>query len=460
MEFVMSRPWFESKVTRSLVVAGTLMCVPALTSAQSSSAQIPVRIRNSVPRNTCLQIESMPSPLVGSPEGMVILRMQRELSNVAASMAARSNTKDARPGMRRALMLKHGVDSLARAYAQSMDTASRPVSVNIDGRGNFEGVRMSSIESMRDPVEMRIRELEPQVRELARGQNAMSVEMVLSRTSHAPGYLGVTASSGALTSFDDGIETVSYCDYPMVESMEAGSPADKAGIQTGDTLLAYNGRDLRQYDVNYSQLLVPGKTVTIRLRRDGKARDIPVVVGRRSAQPAASAPELLPCGDDEARAACEARVTVSVQGFVLPPGSAPPPFAEPAKPTGNSASARTRVSAGIPLTISATSGAGLAEFAGARVTAISSAFAANLGVAQGLLVMDVASGSPGADSGLHPGDVIIEVNGIEVKDVLGLRRALTSMAHEHSASMQVSGKSSSAARAGGQSGVRSVVVRW
>jgi S1-C subfamily serine protease len=105
-------------------------------------------------------------------------------------------------------------------------------------------------------------------------------------------------------------------------------------------------------------------------------------------------------------------------------------------------------------------GSNIANFAGARISAITEEFAANVGVEPGLLVMDVNASSPAADGGLRAGDLITGVNGIDVRDLPALSRALLGKAAERAAMLQVSGRSRSSAGRTVQSGARTVVVRW
>ncbi|MGA9867373.1 MAG: trypsin-like peptidase domain-containing protein [Acetobacteraceae bacterium] len=71
-----------------------------------------------------------------------------------------------------------------------------------------------------------------------------------------------------------------------IAGVEQGSPAARAGLRTGDIVTAVNGEA-----VNTSLGLVrtiaekpPGNTVTLQVRRDGRAVSIPVTVGRRPAE--------------------------------------------------------------------------------------------------------------------------------------------------------------------------------
>jgi S1-C subfamily serine protease len=69
------------------------------------------------------------------------------------------------------------------------------------------------------------------------------------------------------------------------------------------------------------------------------------------------------------------------------------------------------------------SGTGMAIFAGARLSEVSEALSATLGIEPGVLVLDVPAGTPAADAGLRPGEVIRAVNGVPVRAMGPLRQA-------------------------------------
>jgi serine protease Do len=77
-------------------------------------------------------------------------------------------------------------------------------------------------------------------------------------------------------------------DKPMgalVSSVEDGSPADKAGIEPGDVILKFNGKEVSSSSELPSMVadVAPGSSATLTLWRKGKSKDITLNVGERTA---------------------------------------------------------------------------------------------------------------------------------------------------------------------------------
>jgi regulator of sigma E protease len=69
---------------------------------------------------------------------------------------------------------------------------------------------------------------------------------------------------------------------PVVDEVVAGSPAEAAGLQSGDRILATDGRAMTLWDewVDYVQAR-PGETLSVRIQRDGGERDVALVPERQ-----------------------------------------------------------------------------------------------------------------------------------------------------------------------------------
>ena len=100
------------------------------------------------------------------------------------------------------------------------------------------------------------------------------------------GYLGVGAQGVRLPetlarALDNGQEL-----GLLIVSVEAGGPADTAGLMLGDVILAVDGAAVGQVEQLQEQLAGDrvGKSIPIRIARGGEPREIAVTVGERQRQ--------------------------------------------------------------------------------------------------------------------------------------------------------------------------------
>lgn len=186
------------------------------------------------------------------------------------------------------------------------------------------------------------------------------------------GYLGIVFTAPLARTVDRSGISVRHYAYPVVESVEPGSPAARAGISSGDTILAYDSVDVLHHDIALTQLLRPGTVVTVRVKRNGAVRDVPVRVAPRPSS--------------------------FVDGGTVQIGADPMLF--------------------MPFQ-SATIGV-----AGAAVVNTNADLLDALGASRGVLVIDVAPGTPAETAGLRAGDVITEAGGTAVSRPVELMQAI------------------------------------
>lgn len=226
------------------------------------------------------------------------------------------------------------------------------------------------------------------------------------------GYLGITISNATHT-MRDGKTIAYYSDYPVVESVEPGSPAEKAGIENGDVILAYNGEDLRAKKIALSDLLTPGAKVVVRVRRDGERKDFPVIVGRRVTYTRGPSPVIAPTPPPNP--------TIEGQIFEFHVDDAKPGSA------GGSGSG-SAVGAGRGL-YSSVSGWGQV-LAGAELLSSTEELEQFFGRAEGVVVLRLSANSPAARAGLQVGDVISRAGGREIVRPGDLQQALMRASNE------------------------------
>ncbi|MGH7677482.1 MAG: PDZ domain-containing protein [Gemmatimonadaceae bacterium] len=212
-----------------------------------------------------------------------------------------------------------------------------------------------------------------------------------------PGYLGVTFDG---LNGDDCINNervVRFFEYPRVALVARSSPAERAGIVIGDTVVAFNGADVTREAISFTKLLVPESRLIVRVRRDGDAKDLAVTVGEAPAY------------------------------YVL--RSTPMPAMPPRAPSAVMTPERVRVQAAQPAPPAPATGFSMVwsssdGVAGARVETISEGLGKTVGVKQGVLVLSADPGTPAYRSGLRDGDVILKADGRNVATVRGLLSVL------------------------------------
>ena len=253
-------------------------------------------------------------------------------------------------------------------------------------------------------------------------ENANSLTRSITREMTPRGWIGIVVT-GAATEFrmERGEMTVRYLTYPRIASVDPSSPAERAGIIPNDTLLAYNGRDVRNSEISTTSLLRPNAKVVIRVRRDGRAREIPVVVAEAPAR-------ILQRRSEEMR---EMQTPWVLAG---PPEAPVFPRAPAIGPmmVGIPRTPRTPVP-GIPSTpvvapFPPTPGPGFTFItngvAGATMVGVTEGLGRTLGIKSGVLITSAPVSSPAAESGLRDGDVLVKVDGQAVRSVNDVRELI------------------------------------
>lgn len=422
-----------SRVGAALVgTAYVGMVAPAL------YAQQPVRVTTRVAgpfTNECTEIASSPTRLTGLPEGMALLRLKRELEGAMVTLEMHRSLQGEQ--VQRFSRLQRGVDSAINVIVRNVGPDgpmmavpapppgaggmtmvrrgdSTRVVVNgriVEGRPFF--VTLDSVVRAQVPMTAAIvRDLQPRVAQMAIEAEAA---LPMRATVGGNGYIGISLSGAQMRVVSPQGAFTSHCEYPLVESVDAGSPAEKAGIASGDTVIAYNGRDLTQQAVNYPEMLVPGNTLRVRLRRGPRTREVPVTVAPRTEE--------------------RTLVMMRAQGGAPGPGGDVRFDWRATRPaSGTAASAMPAMPPGVGAF--STSGSGVAALLGAQFATVDEALAESLALDAGVLVLKAPPGTPAAEAGLRVGEVIVSANGARVRDVAALRRVVSGTAREVRLSVQ------------------------
>jgi serine protease Do len=239
-----------------------------------------------------------------------------------------------------------------------------------------------------------------------------------------PGWIGIIVS-GAPTQVrvQNNEMFMRYLMYPQIASVDPSSPAQRAGLTPGDTLMAYNGRDVRAEEISMTRLLVPKATVKIRVRREGKVKELPVVVVEPPAR-------IKLRREEEFRDAGATWVAVAPPAPPMRASAPTPPRLYTPAPA-RSTFGPTPVVAPLPPVFT------LGGVAGAQVVTVSESMKRSLGLPAGVLVTTVPVGSPAEESGLEEGDVILRVSQQPVTVVRELRELIARAAEDGESSVAV-----------------------
>jgi serine protease Do len=291
----------------------------------------------------------------------------------------------------------------------------------------FEGAELSPGERLRigREIDAMVSQLEGRRMRAAREaygnllpRDDHELEPLFPRPVVARGWIGIVVSGAPTVLRLERDETMlRYLTYPEIVSVDPSSPAQRAGLAPGDTLLAYDGRDVRAAEISMTRLLRPRATVRVRVRRDGRVRELPVVV--------AEAPTRIRLRrSDELRDAQEPW-SLRDGPVVAPFPDAPPMPRGPMAPPARVGGAPMPVMAPLPPAFELANG-----IAGAQLVTVSEGLGRTLGLRSGVLVTSVPVGSPAGESGLREGDVIVRAGSQAVRSVLQLRQLVARAADE------------------------------
>jgi membrane-associated protease RseP (regulator of RpoE activity) len=241
------------------------------------------------------------------------------------------------------------------------------------------------------------------------------------------GWIGITVGGVPRHEMiDESGDVVRYLTHPPIISVDPDSPAQRAGIAPGDMLVAYNGVDVVDHDVNLTHLFVPERRLLVTVQRDGESKDysvqiakVPEQVLRRNLELSDPPSRLakIPFGRLDERDLGGARRLEFPKSMFVPRDEV-------------GAAAVMAVPSGF--FILAPDG-----LFGARISTVSAGLARALKLEMGVLVNDVSEATPAAKAGLRAGDVIVAAAGQPVVTVDRLRRVLAGRLREQSIELDV-----------------------
>jgi hypothetical protein len=233
------------------------------------------------------------------------------------------------------------------------------------------------------------------------------------------GWIGIVVSGAPREmTFERNEMKMRFLSYPEISSVDPSSPAQRAGLAPGDTLLAYDGQDVRGADISMTKLLRPNARVMIRVKRDGRIKELPVVV--------AEAPSRIrERQKEEIRESGQSWFyTTSPEVAPTPPAAPPRMYLPPTPPSMSTTPAPVGMTLPRPFAFAP------GGVAGAQLVTISDGLKRSLGLQSGVLVATVPRGTPADESGLKEGDVIVRVERQPVRTVVQVWQLVTRAAED------------------------------
>ena len=288
---------------------------------------------------------------------------------------------------------------------QDLDAAAKKLAVESEAlEADSSRLRRDAMQRAQDELTrasvryqtMVVRVMREESKRISREMKGMRFR-TLQGTPAPQGWLGVSLSADFQEVQDGSKRVWKFRGYPVVEGVEPDSPAERAGMEAGDQVIAINGRSVETGIEPLTVVLRPGNRLPVRVLRDGQLRDITVLVEQRPAGFAAMM---------ESPAAPEA------------PGAPSAPRAPSAPPAPSAPVAPMAPLPPLPPFDGDIGGVAGAELR--RVGDLKDYF----GVSDGVLVLHVAPETPAQRSGLRDGDVIVAAGGEAITSLRTLQRAL------------------------------------
>ncbi len=232
----------------------------------------------------------------------------------------------------------------------------------------------------------------------------------------------------------DGPMITHFLSAPVVESVEPGSPADKAGLEAGDVMVRLNGKDVRSQDIDFVRLLQPGAKIPMRVVRGSAERNVTILIERRPESFGGPCPWIdnnVALAFPSAQGSFSFRVTTAEPDS--PPDAprativgqrTPTPPAQPTPPPVVAVAPEAPQAYASPLVAMFANGS--SGVAGAQLAAVDRDLGAYFNVDRGLLILSVLQGTPALRAGLKAGDVLLSADGVDLASAMTLQRVIRS----------------------------------
>jgi len=389
---------------------------------------------------------------------------QRRCRDCSGSAEGRASAEARATQARDSLRARGFEGEIERVATQLLMTAQFQTQV----RQSLQALTAGQVaEGSRAQAEIAVRRLRAQLEQAGRESQLLRTQLasLCDRNAKPPGYMGITFSATMRAdAAASGTEIFRFAENPTVETVEPGSPAEQAGVAKGDEIILIDGRPVVGRDIVFTQLLRPGNRLPLRVRHDGDDRDVTLVIKQRPPSldngcPFLDARIMAAFGDPILVGQMMPLSGAIVRAAPVPPNPATPIRARMTVPPDASAPSGTVVTVTTPsplvpsvplpapsVAVAETQSGQRVVFsagpaapmviAGATIVRTNADLRETFGVKSGVLVLDVARGSPAYSSGLKGGDVIVRVGRMTVSTPLSIQRALAA-AHGNELALRI-----------------------
>ena len=236
----------------------------------------------------------------------------------------------------------------------------------------------------------------------------------------------------------DGTRIIRFLEPPVVATVDPGSPAERVGVRAGDVLVEIGGQRVLRGTIVFSDLLVPGKEIPLKIQRGNEIMTMtPTVVRLPEVNTTTSCAFVDPAvAYIVAPTPAQAPKMVRVETATGSGGGGKYTYTyEPTRVRGVSA-ARVRADTGgdvggVPATTGVVAGpmvglfgGGANSLAGLQLMALSAESSRMVGVSHGILVNQVMAATPGHEAGLRGGDILVSADSVDLRTVRHLQEVI------------------------------------
>lgn len=248
------------------------------------------------------------------------------------------------------------------------------------------------------------------------------------RVESRRGWIGIAFRDPS----DDGGPGTFGTDGVRISGVLRGSPADRSGIRPGEILLSIDGESVGPEALaERARRIRVGDSLTLALRGPSGRREVLLVAGPPPQNPPVPPRARVMARVDSIQEAMRRRLdSLRARMRGNPDDSAPWSLRELRLLGGDAPPERGGLRPGdpdrraLPRRPPRLYSLGADYVAGARMVDLNPALAEYFAVERGVLAVEVLDGSPAADAGLLPGDVIVAVGNREIGSVEELRVAM------------------------------------